>query len=430
MEFSRLVANQLPSAMKLLHKTTRDSLLASVSILVVTGVALFAILRNEVGDEMNEQLELQAEELFAGVSSGKFINTPFVKIAPVQANVPEGKVFGDSMIYDRVQKATEEYHYLRETKNIGGQRYQVVVMTGHIGWDRYYLAILYVFVAVALLLTGSGVLINYLSNKNIWTPFFDNLKTVRRFSVSSSSELILTESSIDEFRELNLAFRDLTERSRREYHALREFTENASHEIQTPLSIIQSKLDRMSQMVVDEQMANYIVQAKSGVDRLSKMNKSLLLLAKLDHKVFTDRRHVSIRDLLDAQLTNMDELFINKKITVQKNLHAVTAYSDPYLADILLTNLLSNTLLHTPQKGTVAIDLKNNALNVSNTGPKMDFDHHRIFERFTKSPSSVTSTGLGLSIVKEICLLNQWNVSYRYLDGKHHFEVVFEKEKK
>lgn len=416
--------------MKLLYKTTRDYLLASVSILIVTGIALFAILRNEVGDEMNEQLELQADELFAGVPSGKLMNTPFVKIVPVPATLPLGKVFGDSMIYDRVQKMTEEYHYLRETKSILGHRYQVLVMTAHIGWDRYYLAILYIFVLMALLLTGSGVFINYLSNKNIWTPFFDNLKTVRRFSVSSNSELVLTESSIDEFRELNLTFRDLTERSRKEYLALREFTENASHEIQTPLSIIQSKLDRMSQMLVDEQMANYIVQAKSGVNRLSKMNKSLLLLAKLDNEVFTDRQHVSINDLLGVQLTNMDELFINKKITVQKNLHATTVYSDPYLIDIVLTNLLSNTLRYTPTNETVEISLENNVLTIRNTGPEPDFDQDRIFERFTKTQSSITSTGLGLAIVKEICLLNQWNIRYYHVNGKHHFEVMFEKEKK
>jgi signal transduction histidine kinase len=416
--------------MKLLYKTTRDYLLASVSILIVTGIALFAMLRNEVGDEMNEQLELQADEIFAGATSGKLINTPFVKIVPVPTTVPLGKVFGDSMIYDRVQKMTEEYHYLRETKNIQGHRYQVVVMTSHIGWDRYYLAILYIFVLMALLLTGSGVFINYLSNKNIWTPFFDNLKTVRRFSVSSNSELVLTESSIDEFRELNLTFRDLTERSRKEYLALREFTENASHEIQTPLSIIQSKLDRMSQMHVDKQMATFIVQAKAGVDRLSKMNRSLLLLAKLDNEVFTDRQHVSIHDLLGVQLTNMDELFINKKITVQKHLHATTVYSDPYLVDILLTNLLSNTLRYTPANETVEISLENNVLAIINTGPEPDFDQDRIFERFTKTQSSITSTGLGLAIVKEICILNQWNIRYHYLDGKHHFEVVFEKEKK
>lgn len=411
--------------MKLLYKTTRDYLIASVSILIFTGVALFMILQKAIGDEMNEQLELQADEIFANARAGNFMDAPLIRIVKVTPETPTGIVFGDSLLYDRIQNEYEEYHYIRETQKIGQDRYQAIVMTSHIGWDQYYLTIFYIFLLTAFLLTGSGVLINYFSNKKIWTPFFKNLKNVQNFSVSSPAELQLYESSINEFKELNYTLEDLTKRSRREYLALREFTENASHEIQTPLSIIQSKLDRMSQLEMSEQMAGYIVQAKSGIDRLAKMNKSLLLLAKLDNNIFVDKQQVALHEILEFQIRNMEDLFDSKKIILNEVIGTGSAFSDKYLAETLISNLLSNALRYTPVEGEVKITLTQQTLSISNTGSAPDFPTEQIFQRFTKSQLHVTSTGLGLAISKEICLMNNWDLTYQFEDGWHSFLVKF-----
>lgn len=411
--------------MKLLYKTTRDYLIASVSILIFTGVALFMILQNAIGDEMNEQLELQADEIFTNARAGNFMDAPLIKIVKIPVETPTGIIFGDSLLYDRIQDEYEEYHYIRETQKIGRDSYQAIVMTSHIGWDQYYLTIFYIFLLTAFLLTGSGVLINYFSNKKIWTPFFKNLKNVQNFSVSSPAELQLYESSINEFKELNFTLEDLTKRSRREYLALREFTENASHEIQTPLSIIQSKLDRMSQLEMSEQMAGYIVQAKSGVDRLAKMNKSLLLLAKLDNNIFVDKQQVDLHEILEFQIRNMEDLFDSKKIILNEDIGTGTEYSDKYLAETLISNLLSNALRYTPVGGEVKITLTQQRLSISNTGSAPDFPVEQIFQRFTKSQLHVTSTGLGLAISREICLMNNWDLTYQFQDGWHSFLVKF-----
>lgn len=411
--------------MKLLHKTTREYLFASVSILIVTGIALFAILQKAVGDEMNEQLELQADEIFENAKRGDLINAPLIKITKVPASSVTGQIFGDSMLYDRIQHELEEYHFLKEIKKIGPDYYQATVLTSHIGWDKYYLTIFYIFLLMAILLTGSGVMINYFSNRKIWTPFFANLKRVQNFSVSNNQELKLSDSSIAEFKELNLTLIDLTARSRKEYLALREFTENASHEIQTPLSIIQSKLDALSQLDLNKQMADYIVQAKSGVDRLAKMNRSLLLLAKLDNDIFKDKETLSLDQLLTAQIRNMEDLFASKKITIRETIYPIQVISDKYLAETLLYNLLANAWRYTPADGKVHVSLENARLLVENTGPAPDFDTEHIFQRFTKSNKHVQATGLGLAIVKEICQVNQWEVAYHYRQPTHILEVRF-----
>jgi signal transduction histidine kinase len=411
--------------MKLLYKTTRDYLIASVSILFFTGITLFMILQKAVGDEMNEQLELEADEIFVNARKGNFIAAPLISINKVSTKTPIGIIFGDSMLYDRIQKEYEQYHYIRETQRIGPDHYQAVVMTSHIGWDQYYLTILYIFLLTAFLLTGSGVLINYFSNKKIWTPFFKNLKSVQGFSVSASAELKLDQSNIDEFKELNLTLEDLTRRSRKEYLLLREFTENASHEIQTPLSIVQSKLDRMSQLEISQQMADYIIQAQSGVDRLVKLNKSLLLLAKLDNNIFKDRQEIQVHEIVEYQIRIMEDLFQSKAIILTDHILPTTAFSDKYLLETLVYNLLSNALRYTPVNGEVSINLKNEMLSISNNGPQLDFPEEQIFERFIKSQQHVTSTGLGLAISREICLLNHWELAYEFKENCHAFAVKF-----
>ncbi len=409
--------------MKLLHKITRDYLVASVSILVITGMALFAMLKKEVADEMDEQLILQTEQLFGNAAAGYLVDTPFLKISKLTPGAPKGRMFGDTMIFDPVQQEIEEYHFLRESRVVGADRYEVLAMTSHIGWDRYYLAIIYIFLLVAVLLTICGVLINYLSNRKIWASFFANIKTIQDFSVSSADPLSLRESSISEFKQLNTALQDLTARSRKEYLALRSFTENASHEIQTPVSIIQSKLDRMSQVDIDLTMSHLILDAKSGADRLSKMSKSLLLLAKLDNQVFDNLQEIEMDQIIRHELLNVADLFAGKQIVVKDVLESTRVVSDTFLAETLCLNLLSNAFKYTPVNGEVNIVLSERVLTVSNTGVQTGFPADQIFQRFAKNPEHIHATGLGLSIVWEICQLSRWDISYEFSEGWHRFKV-------
>lgn len=413
--------------MKLLYKATRDYLLASISILLLTGGILFFKLRTEVSSEMDEQLILQADVILQNAQEGNFINTPFSKIEADP--LKKTQVFGDTFMFDRIQKETEEYHYLQKWVKIKDRNYRITAMTAHIGWDRYYLSIIYIFALMAFLLTGTGVLINYFSNKKIWRPFFKNLEQLKTFSVRNDQEISLTDSSIQEFKELNAVLRDLTDRSRKEYLSLREFTENASHEIQTPLSIIQTKLDRISQIDVSHAMAEQIIQAKSGVDRLSKLSKDLLLLTKIENQLYNNQESVRIDILLEKLISNLEDLFDGKGIQISKSLSPLQTYTDPYLAETLLINLLNNALRYTPKKGQINISITLNSLCISNNGSALSFPKEQIFLRFVKSNEHTNSTGLGLSIIFEICQLNHWNITYDYRENRHFFTILFDEAK-
>ncbi|GAB3820486.1 hypothetical protein GCM10028895_20740 [Pontibacter rugosus] len=278
---------------------------------------------------------------------------------------------------------------------------------------------------IAVLLIAAGAAINYLAARTIWQPFFKNLNTLKRFTLSAPLPVKLRQSNIREFEELREVLEEMTQRSWQEYTTLREFTENVSHETQTPLAIIRSKLDRLSQYPVSEEMAAHIVHAKSGVERLSRLNKSLLLLAKLENRTFTAKQEFDFCLLIQAQVEQMEELFALREANLSLSCQPLRLQANQYLCETLLSNLLANALKYTPAAGAVHVSLTASELTVSNTGPEMELSQEQLFRRFKKSHQSNTSNGLGLAIVKEICTLHGWRILYTYEESQHVFTVKF-----
>jgi signal transduction histidine kinase len=412
-------------AMKLLYKTTLTYILSTLFILMIGCGVLFILLRKEVGDEMNEQLALQAQEITGHLEENPNYKFPSANVSWSEGNTTTVDTYGDTLVYDGIQKKYEEYRFLTTIKNIGDKRAAITVMVSHIGWDRYLKSISYTFFLIAIVLAFSGMVFNYLSNKKIWKPFFKNLEALKSYSVTTPNPLQLTASEITEFKELKQALEDLTQRSRKDYGALREFTENASHEIQTPLAIVQSKLDRISQLNLDEEMAGYIAQSQSAIDRLSKINKSLLLLAKLDNDSFIQLQTIALDQVLEQHLEQTEPIFSNKEIAIDKDIQPVQLQVNVYLCEVLVSNLLSNAFRYTDQGGKLFVRLTGQQLEISNTGTALDFPEEYLFDRFKKGSANQSSNGLGLAIVKEICMLNKWTINYHYQHNQHHFIIRF-----
>lgn len=410
--------------MKLLSKTSINYLWVTFTVLVITGILLFFFLFRTVSEEIREQLELQADMIVTELTAGQSINYPLVEITAIQqpSHTPSA-VFRDTLIYDHSQKKDEGYYYLRQTRLIKGKPLSITVMTTHIGWDGYTQAIVMMFVVMAFLLVLAGGLVNYFVHRKIWNPFLLNLKILQSYSVSSKADLQLVPSSIDEFGELNLVVKDLAQRAQQEYTGLKEFTENASHEIQTPLTIIKSRLESMSQLSLNPEIAAYLIDTKQAVDRLSRLNRGLLLLAKLDNYVFPDRKDLQLDTMLLNMTEQMEDLFEQRGMRIVKTIQEKKIYASPYLLEILITNLLSNMLQHGKHQTEVSIDLQANKLTFSNQGGAIDLPHEKLFSRFGKTTAGYNGNGLGLSIIKQICTVHLWEIVYTYKEDTHIFQI-------
>lgn len=411
--------------MRLVSKISLYHFLLSSIVLGLAGILLFIFLRNEISLEIEEQLELQLDMVARELTKGKHIDFPLVEISKGNLEIMEQpRVFKDTLIYDHIQEVSEGYYYFAENKNINGQPYRISVMTTYIGWENYAHTISYIFVAIAVTLVVLGTVVNYFISKNLWAPFLINLKKMQGYSVTSKEELQLAVTNVKEFQEMNDVLMQLAARGKKEYTALKEFTENASHEIQTPLSILQSRLENMSQLVLDQNVIKSLNDAKQAVNRLSKVNKGLLLLAKLENKTFNDIQTIQLDEQLKASYELMDDLFTNQAINISFELSPKTIQASAFLTDVLISNLLSNILAYTPPGKNAHVSLKETELIFVNEGPALNFHQSRLFTRFGKGEPGYRGNGLGLSIVKQICLVNGWEIAYHYQNGRHTFSIT------
>ena len=208
---------------------------------------------------------------------------------------------------------------------------------------------------------------------------------------------------------------------------LKEFTENASHEMQTPLAIIKSKLEHVMQdKTLTDRQHHQIKSAFESAIRLSKLNEGMLLLSRIENQQFVGKEEIDFCRLIQSKVEYLQELFDLKKVEVKLHLEDVVTISiHPMLADVLVNNLLSNAMKHNFENGRIIITAHQGALTFSNTGRCEAIDVDMLFKRFAKQSVSGESNGLGLSIADEICKTNHLQLNYYYQNEMHHFSLLF-----
>jgi signal transduction histidine kinase len=276
--------------------------------------------------------------------------------------------------------------------------------------------------AVTILVLISLLLINRFFLNQLWKPFYVTLNGMRTFEVSKSETIIAAPTRIDEFNELNTSVNAMAEKVRQDYKELRSFTDNASHEMMTPLAVINSKLDSLLQTEsFTEKQGALLEDIYHATGRLSRLHQSLLLLAKIENNLISDAQEVDFKQLVADKLRQFKELFDRDGLQVAEQLEERKLFMSRYLADILLNNLFSNALRHNVPGGRILIELNAEALIVSNTGKEMRMQNS-LFDRFAKSADS-EGMGLGLAISKQICMLNGFTLRHKYQNGLHVFTV-------
>jgi signal transduction histidine kinase len=283
------------------------------------------------------------------------------------------------------------------------------------------------FFVVATLLAGIFFINRNLSHK-VWTPFYHILDQLKRYELNQGTQLDLPETSITEFNLLNGAIIQLTQKSSKVFAMQKEFTDNAAHEMQTPLAIMQGQLELLIQQEsLKEDQAEVLEAMIEVCDRLSRLNTSLLLLAKIENEQFIETQSVNIVLLIETLLKQFSDRFKNKGITwtLSSNTPLIIV-ANKALIEILFSNLLSNAIKYNMPNGKLSITFKDGCVVLSNTGVPYAMDTEKIFERFSKTAGNPQSIGLGLAIVKRICEVCKYKIDYEFAAGKreHVFKVM------
>lgn len=419
--------------MKLLNYTS--SFFAVILLILISawaGVFYYTML-DEIYDSIDDGLDNQrglvigkASRDSTVLSKNDFDESDYAirEISAAQAATMRDKYI-DTMMYMQNENSDEPVRLLRTAFLQNGRYYELQVATSMVEEDdlstQLFYSVLWLYIGLIITI----LLFNNFLLKRIWHPFYKLLKQLKNFRLDKPSTVTVSKTAIDEFKLLNETVQKLLQRNIDVYSGQKNFIENASHELQTPLAISINKLEALAENgQLSETQMELLGSALDNLERLTRLNKALLLVSKIENKQFADKTSVNLNIITQKIVADFTDLssYNDIKVTITEKGSCIQNMN-PDLAAILITNLLKNAIIHNQRGGFVNIVIDSKFFTVENTGASA-LDGQNIFNRFYTSKGTQASTGLGLSIVKAIVDLYHFSITYQFLQ-KHQITIRF-----
>lgn len=420
--------------MKLFHLVLWRISLALIVVLTVWAGFFYMAVVEEVNDEVDDTLEDYSEGLIIRALSGEDMPTAsngsnnqyyLYEVSESYAASHPQITYRDEMVFITEKSETEPARVLITIFRTEDERYmELVVYTPTIEKLDLLRAILgwIIFLYVLLLLNILSINI-WVFRKNM-KLLYVLLKWLDSSQLGKKNEPLENTTKITEFRKLNAATMAFAERGEKLFEQQKTFIGNASHEMQTPLAICRNRLEMlMEDETLTEHQLNELIKTHQTLENLTRMNRSLLLLCKIENGQFADTRSVCLNDILAHYLDDYKEVYAYRNITVTVTTDSSFCVEmNDSLVSVLVTNLLKNSFVHNIDGGFIYIKITANTFEISNTGEK-PLDRERIFERFYQGQKKEGSTGLGLALVDSICKANHLTIDYTYVENRHIFTI-------
>lgn len=410
--------------MKFLVKVNRNYLVLFTAILFFSSVAGYFILHRVIMNASKESLLEKKNLIITQITeTGEIPNLyPVLEVKKTDGLTGHAAGFKMITIENKAEKEAEPYLEYSQELMIGDTWYSLKLRQSIFENEDLVLILSLSFFIIISVSLGITFFISRKMNRTIWADFETNLEAVENFNFAGNTRIELTKSNVEEFDRLSRVIENLTEKLKADYYSLKEFTENASHEIQTPLSVALLNMDEVLQQDLNEETFAKTVTAIRALKRLSSLNQSLILLAKIENRQFKAEREISLTGLIKSKLREFDSLLDSKNLELQYTEESEFRLKiHEELADLLLNNLLSNAINHNYQGGNIQLVSARNEIKICNTGDPNSLTVETAFNRFTKGDPK--SFGLGLAIVKKICDTHSLEIRYVKND-RHCFSVI------
>lgn len=420
--------------MKLLTKSTIYFILTTIIVFLISGVTVYFLMQNFIRSEIDESLLDKKSEFFAELREIKsFSNFVLSKDStliigqPLNIKANSLPVFGDTLLNDVVENELTPHRYIKFLATINNESRYVTIYQSLIESEDIVEGIFFSLLIVFLIMILAISVLNIFGMRHVWQPFRKTLEQIKVFDFSKNKTFESVPSDITEFAELNAELKKMTTKLSQDYLSLKEFSENASHEMQTPLAIIQSKLELLFQKQIGDENLKVVSSAYQAANRLSKLHQELNLLTRIENQEYKDLQEIDIKLMIEKQIENFRDILELKSIKLNTSVHSThKVKANEYLLGILFSNLFSNAIKHNlSENGTISIEFKEKTLTISNTGQEPENALESLFERFKKGQPGSESTGLGLALAKQICSVHNFGISYSYQDGMHNLKIEF-----
>lgn len=424
--------------MKLVYRIVLHMSWALSLLLAAWAVLFYFTMIDQINDEVDDSLENYAEVLvkrslagrelpaaFSGSNNGYFLHDVSAEYAASRHHM----VYSDEEVFIPEKDEEEPARVLRMIfRDREGNYKELTVMTPTIEKDDLQEAILRWVVGLYLFLLLMILAVNVLVLHRTLRPLYALLRWLDGYIVGGNNAPLANDTNITEFRRLNDAASRYAGRAESLFERQKQFIGNASHEMQTPLAVCRNRLEMLvgDGSALSEAQLGEILKVQHTLDYLVRLNRSLLLLSKIENGQFPEAEQVDFNALVRRTAGDMGEIYAGRGMRfVLHEEQGLSASMNPSLAASLVTNLLKNAFVHGDAGGEVGVTLTAHELRVCNSGAQGPLDAGRIFERFYQGAKKEGSTGLGLSIADAVCRLYGLRIDYTYVNKCHCFTVRF-----
>jgi len=416
------------------QKHTRYLFARLLAVLLLGSIAFYFFMRMHAEHMQLKQLELRQRNLQSAFLLQQNTLMPFHitgeydiaengTLPPQQLGKPR-----DTLVFYPAENKSLPFAILTRAFDANGRHYQLTTYVSSTEIDHLIMKVFGTEAFLFGLLFVVIIYINYKTSGVLWKPFRNTLQKLREYDITKQQPVELgADTGTREFDELNEVAAQLIKKNRQAYHQQKQFVENASHEIQTPLAIIRSKLELLiDQPNITEQVAALLADITEANDRLSQMNRNLLLLAKIENNQFPETAAVNVSVLMEKIIAVYRQHYSGEFPEIETAIQPdLLINCNASLIEILLNNLVKNAVVHNIPGGYIKVELTGDCLRIANSGQPQAIASERIFERFGKGTDETRSTGLGLALVKQVCQLYNWKVDYTYQNAVHTITVMF-----
>lgn len=422
--------------MKLLNQSLLYVTLVMFFIIGIWAVIFYVNLKDEIRDSIDDGLENNKLLILQKVRVDSTLllqnefggnNFEIHEISKQQSFQIKDK-YKDTLMYRQNEDDLEPVRILHSAFEYDARYYRLNVISSLVEEDDLIEDSFWSVFWLFIILIVSLVIINNIVFRKIWKPFYEILNRLKTYRLDKSETTIKVQTNTKEFIQLQDASNALLLHSKETYTSQKQFTENASHEIQTPFAIIISKLELLLESDdLQEKEGKTIVEVINISERLKKLNNSLLLLAKIENNQFLEQKIISIYEVSQYFLSSYRDFInyknIDFKIDGDDSLQVSMNFS---LLETLISNLIKNAIFHNKENGNVSIRITKKEFTICNSGKSTALNPEIIFNRFEKDASNGKSTGLGLAICQAICKSYGIHLTYHFKENKHCFAINFD----
>lgn len=422
--------------MKLVYRITLSLIVPLVITLGLWGWLSYRTMARKIHADTDMILKEYSDDIISRMLSGRELperfngayNTYYIKeVTPEYAASNPAVCYGEAEAF---LKSQEDFASSRVRKQVfmdrEGQYHEIAVslptfeqdtLVEHVLW---WTGILFVVLLVALLIIGV-IVVEYNMR-----PFKVLMAWIDGYEPGRKTAPVPDDTDIVEFRKLADTVRKAVDRFEHEYEERKIFIGNASHELQTPLAVCSNRVEMMlDRPDLDEEMAAELVKLHRSLQHMVRLNKTMLLLAKIENDRFPDKVKVDLSDMLVKAVELNDEIYSYKEISSSLSREGDFIHEmNEQMASVLVTNLVKNAYVHSPEGSGISVTVSGDGFSISNPGD-MPLDQDKLYHRFYQPGGRKEgSTGLGLALAYSVCERNGLALSYDFKENRHIFRVI------